>query len=37
MNFGADHKDVMGALERFAVHVMPHFKNQPSSRAKELA
>jgi len=27
MNFGASHKDVMEALERFAVHIMPHFKN----------
>jgi alkanesulfonate monooxygenase SsuD/methylene tetrahydromethanopterin reductase-like flavin-dependent oxidoreductase (luciferase family) len=26
MNFGASHKDVMEALERFAVHIMPHFK-----------
>ncbi|MGE0213752.1 MAG: LLM class flavin-dependent oxidoreductase, partial [Parvibaculaceae bacterium] len=25
MNFGASHKDVMEGLERFAVHVMPHF------------
>jgi alkanesulfonate monooxygenase SsuD/methylene tetrahydromethanopterin reductase-like flavin-dependent oxidoreductase (luciferase family) len=37
MNFGANHADVMGALERFAVHVMPHFKNRSSARAKELA
>ena len=28
MNFGASHADVMGALERFAVHVMPHFRSQ---------
>lgn len=25
MNFGASHADVMEGLERFAVHVMPHF------------
>jgi alkanesulfonate monooxygenase SsuD/methylene tetrahydromethanopterin reductase-like flavin-dependent oxidoreductase (luciferase family) len=36
MNFGANHADVMGALERFAVHVMPHFKNRSSARTKEL-
>lgn len=27
MNFGANHADVMGSLERFALHVMPHFKD----------
>jgi alkanesulfonate monooxygenase SsuD/methylene tetrahydromethanopterin reductase-like flavin-dependent oxidoreductase (luciferase family) len=37
MNFGANHADVMGSLERFAAHVMPHFKNRSSARAKELA
>jgi alkanesulfonate monooxygenase SsuD/methylene tetrahydromethanopterin reductase-like flavin-dependent oxidoreductase (luciferase family) len=37
MNFGANHTDVMGSLERFAVHVMPHFKNKSPSRARELA
>lgn len=26
MNFGASHADVMEALERFALHVMPHFR-----------
>lgn len=26
MNFGASHKDVMNGLERFATHIMPHFK-----------
>ncbi|WP_137388936.1 LLM class flavin-dependent oxidoreductase [Rhodoligotrophos defluvii] len=31
MNFGASHRDVMGALERFAVHVMPHFKSTASA------
>lgn len=28
MNFGASHKDVMEGLERFAVHVMPHFRTK---------
>lgn len=28
MNFGASHADVMEGLERFAVHVMPHFNKQ---------
>lgn len=26
MSFGAAHQDVLGAMERFATHVMPHFK-----------
>jgi alkanesulfonate monooxygenase SsuD/methylene tetrahydromethanopterin reductase-like flavin-dependent oxidoreductase (luciferase family) len=28
MNFGASHGDVMNALERFATHVMPHFRTE---------
>jgi alkanesulfonate monooxygenase SsuD/methylene tetrahydromethanopterin reductase-like flavin-dependent oxidoreductase (luciferase family) len=35
MNFGASHQDVMEALERFAVHVMPHF--QSNTRSVEAA
>jgi len=32
--FGASHKDVMGALERFAAHVMPHFeRHEPRAAA----
>ncbi|MGF7162121.1 alkanesulfonate monooxygenase SsuD/methylene tetrahydromethanopterin reductase-like flavin-dependent oxidoreductase (luciferase family) [Rhodoligotrophos appendicifer] len=34
MDFGASHKDVMGALERFAVHVMPHFKTRAKTKAE---
>jgi alkanesulfonate monooxygenase SsuD/methylene tetrahydromethanopterin reductase-like flavin-dependent oxidoreductase (luciferase family) len=37
MNFGGSHKDVMDALERFAVHIMPHFKEAVAERVMATA
>jgi len=36
MNFGASHAEVMDGLERFAVHVMPHFCKQ-AGKAEQVA
>lgn len=35
MNFGASHSDVMKGLERFALHVLPHFKGETASRGPD--